>query len=377
FQRKEIKDVLAYFKYVINPKDDEAFKRIINYPKRGIGATTVSKLETLASANDLSVWEVLNSGSQLQKFFNSGTLNKLFTFLNLIKEFRTKITEMEAFDLAYTIATKTDIMKDLVADKTPEGISRYENLEELLNGIKEFTESEEQAEENSLSHYLQTITLYTDADKEDKEEFNRVTLMTIHAAKGLEFEEVFIVGMEEELFPSHMSSTTQKDLEEERRLFYVALTRAKKRVHLSYADMRYKWGLMNYTKPSRFIAEINQEYLEMPVEDAITEFLSEAKTKKFNGIKPGIHKKTVAEKVVPKIIPGNLKKIEVTKSDRTQVATDLSMLKIGVRIQHQRFGKGIIEALEGEGNNLKASVAFDTGQKKQLLLKFAKLEVLV
>lgn len=376
FQRKEVKDMLAYFKYVINPKDDEAFKRIINYPKRGIGTTTVGKLESLAISNDLSIWEVLNSGSQLQKFFNSGTLNKLFTFRNLIKEFRSKTEEMEAFDLAYTIATRTEIMKDLVADKTPEGITRYENLEELLNGIKEFTESEEQAEGNSLSHYLQMTTLYTDADKEDKEDYNRVSLMTIHAAKGLEFKEIFIVGMEDDLFPSHMSSTTQKELEEERRLFYVALTRAEKRVHLSYADMRYKWGLMNYTKPSRFIKEINEEYIDLPEEEPIEIIRSDVKEKKNYNFKPSIHKKPVKTQIAPQILPKNLKKVAETRQDSVQTPADLSSLKVGVRIHHQRFGKGIIETMEGGGNNLKASVAFDNGQKKQLLLKFAKLEIL-
>lgn len=376
FQRKEIKDVLAYFKYVINPKDDEAFKRIINYPKRGIGKTTVSKLETLAISNDLSIWEVLNSRSQLQKFFNTGTLNKLFTFLNLIKEFRAKTEEMEAFDLAYTIATTTEIMKDLVVDKTPEGISRYENLEELLNGIKEFTESEEQAEENSLSHYLQTITLYTDADKEDKEDFNRVTLMTIHAAKGLEFDEVFIVGMEEELFPSHMSSASQKELEEERRLFYVALTRAKKRIHISYADMRYKWGLMNHTKPSRFLKEINEKYLNLPDDDLIAGIENDPQKNKFKGRKPSIHKKIVKEQVAPQIVRENLKKVIETNPDKIDTPSDISKIKPGVKIRHQRFGRGKIESIDGSGNNLKASVAFDNGQKKQLLLKFAKLEVI-
>ena len=376
FQRKEVKDILAYYKYVINPKDDEAFKRIINYPKRGIGKTTVSKLETLATANDISIWEVLNSGAQLQKYFNVGTLNKLFSFLNMIREFMSKTEEMEAFDLAYTIATSTGIMKDLVVDKTPEGISRYENLEELLNGIKEFTENEENIQENSLSHYLQTVTLYTDADKEDEENINRVSLMTIHAAKGLEFKEVFIVGMEEDLFPSHMSSSTQKDLEEERRLFYVALTRAENRVHISYADNRYKWGQLTQANPSRFITELDEKYLDMPSADILLPLESEIQQKSFKNHRTSIHKKVARKETPPPVVGKNLKRVSSVSVDKVIDPSDIQKIKIGVKVRHARFGKGVIQDMEGSGNNLKASVKFENGQKKQLLLKFAKLEVI-
>ncbi len=376
FQRKEIKDILAYYKYVINPKDDEAFKRIINYPKRGLGKTTTSKLESLAIANNLSIWEVLNSGSQLKKYFNVGTLNKLLSFLNMIKEFMAKTNQMEAFDLAYTIATTTGIMKDLVIDKTPEGISRYENLEELLNGIKEFTENEENIQENSLSHYLQTVTLYTDADKDDDENLNRVSLMTIHAAKGLEFKEVFIVGMEEDLFPSHMSTSTQKDLEEERRLFYVALTRAEKRVHISYADNRYKWGLLTQANPSRFIQEIDEKYLELPSSNEFSTTEKEFQKKSFKNKRTSIHKKITAPPTPPVKVGQNLKKVSSAVVNNIIAPADIHKIRIGVKVRHARFGIGIVEDTEGTGNNLKASVKFTNGQKKQLLLKFAKLEII-
>ncbi|MFW5821245.1 MAG: ATP-dependent helicase, partial [Bacteroidota bacterium] len=210
FQRKEIKDILAYFKVVVNPDDDESLKRVINYPLRGIGKTTMVKLEALAVHNDLSLWEVLNSGAALQKHFNAGTLKKLMGFVNLIRDFRDKTEEMEAFDIAYTIASSTGIMKELVVDKSPEGISRYENLEELLNGIKDFTESSETEEEVSLSSYLQTVSLYTDADTKEGDR-DHVTIMTVHSAKGLEFKYVFVVGLEEDLFPSHMANSTPKE----------------------------------------------------------------------------------------------------------------------------------------------------------------------
>lgn len=373
FQRKEIKDVLAYFKLVVNPNDDEALKRIINFPKRGIGNTTVLKLQELAIANDISLWEVMNAGTQLQKFFNKGTLAKLQGFTKLIDDFRLKSREMEAFDLAYTIASVSGIMKDLVADKTPEGISRYENLEELLNGIKEFTESQENEGGNTMSHYLQTVTLYTDADTENEEDLNKVTLMTIHSAKGLEFNQVFVVGLEEELFPSHMSTGTQKELEEERRLFYVALTRAEQNAYISYAGSRYKWGLMSYCNPSRFIAEIDEKYLELPDSFGLPGIEQTDPGTYRSGRPSSIHRSplhglTLSEK--------KLKKITDEPSAPQFASADPSAISTGSRVRHPRFGTGTVEEMEGAYPNLKATVEFDQHGKKQLLLKFAKLEVI-
>ncbi len=377
FQRKEIKDILAYFKVVVNPDDDESLKRIINYPLRGIGKTTMVKLEALAVHNDLSLWEVLNSGPALKNHFNAGTLNKLTGFVHLIKDFREKTNEMEAFDIAYTIASQTGIMKELVADKSPEGISRYENLEELLNGIRDFTESNETEEEVSLSSYLQTVSLYTDADTEDEKDKDHVTIMTVHSAKGLEFKYVFVVGLEEDLFPSHMASSTPRELEEERRLFYVAITRAEEKVYLSYAGSRYKWGLLSHCNPSKFITEIDEKFLQLPHnfgKTGIPDPLDiEKPTNKFNTI----HRKITEPEGVSAEKGKKLIKIQHSdKQANTSETGSNGKLKIGSRVEHPRFGKGRIDNIEGIPPNMKATVIFDNFGKKQLLLKFAKLSIL-
>ena len=377
FQRKEIKDILAYFKVVVNPDDDESLKRIINYPLRGIGKTTMVKLEALAVHNDLSLWEVLNSGPALKNHFNAGTLTKLTKFVHLIKDFWEKTHEMEAFDIAYTIASQTGIMKELVADKSPEGISRYENLEELLNGIRDFTESNETEEEVSLSSYLQTVSLYTDADTEDEKDKDHVTIMTVHSAKGLEFKYVFVVGLEEDLFPSHMASSTPKELEEERRLFYVAITRAEEKVYLSYSGSRYKWGLLSHCNPSKFITEIDEKFLQLPHnfgKAGIPDPLDiEKSANKFNTI----HKKISEPGGVSADKGKKLIKIQqANKQANTSDAGSNGKLKIGSRVEHPRFGKGRIDNIEGISPNMKATVIFDNFGKKQLLLKFAKLSLL-
>lgn len=377
FQRKEIKDILAYFKVVVNPDDDESLKRIINYPLRGIGKTTMVKLEALAVHNDLSLWEVLNSGSALQKHFNARTLNNLVGFVKLIKDFREKTKEMEAFDIAYTIASQTGIMKELVADKSPEGISRYENLEELLNGIRDFTESTETDEEVSLSSYLQTVSLYTDADTKDDRDKDHVTIMTVHSAKGLEFKYVFVVGLEEDLFPSHMSNSTPRELEEERRLFYVAITRAEKKLYLSYAGSRYKWGLLSHCNPSKFITEIDEIFLLLPHNFGKTGIPDPLDFEKTADKFSTIHKKITEPGAFPS---GNGKKLsKIRNSDKQVEATSKAgngKLKIGSRVEHPRFGKGKIDNIEGTPPNIKATVIFDNFGKKQLLLKFAKLTLL-
>ncbi|MDX2432809.1 MAG: 3'-5' exonuclease, partial [Bacteroides sp.] len=264
YSRKEIKDLLAYFRVCVNPKDDESLKRIINYPMRGIGKTTLDKLNEYAAKLDSHIWDILTHLGQVNLGFNKGTLAKLQTFTNLIRSFQQRLGQMEAFDLAYTIVNEAGIVRDLKADQSPENVSRYENIEELLNGIKDFTDNSEREGEMTLGDYLQEVTLLTDADQEGEEDKNKVTLMTIHAAKGLEFKHLVIGGAEEELFPSQMSTGNPKDLEEERRLFYVALTRAEKTAMISYAVLRYKWGIQNSCSPSRFIKEIDSKYLELP-----------------------------------------------------------------------------------------------------------------
>ncbi|MCP3678482.1 MAG: UvrD-helicase domain-containing protein, partial [Deltaproteobacteria bacterium] len=264
YQRKEIKDLLAYFRVTVNPKDDESIKRIINYPKRGVGKTTMDKLNAYAEKLDSHIWDVLTHLGQVNLGFNKGTLAKLQGFTALIKSFQKRLGEMEAFDLAYSIVTEAGIILDLKSDQAPENVSRYENVEELLNGIKDFTDNSEREGEMTLGDYLQDVTLLTDADQESSEDKNKVTLMTIHAAKGLEFKHLVIAGVEEELFPSQMSTGNPKDLEEERRLFYVALTRAEKTAMISYSVLRYKWGIQNSCSPSRFIKEIDSKYLDLP-----------------------------------------------------------------------------------------------------------------
>lgn len=376
FQRKEIKDVLAYFKVVVNPDDDESLKRIINYPLRGIGKTSLAKLEALAVHNDLSIWNVLNSGPALKSHFNSGTLNRLFSFKALIEEFREKMSQMEAFDIAYTIASSTGIMKELVADKSPEGISRYENLEELLNGIRDFTERSE--EEVTLSSYLQTVSLYTDADTQDDEDKDHVTIMTVHSAKGLEFRYVFIAGMEEDLFPSHMSVDTPRDLEEERRLFYVAITRSKEKLYISYAGSRYRWGLLSHCNPSRFISEIEEEFLQLPWNFGMAGIPDPQDLQKSGRQFGNIHKRVNEPDPTRSLRGKNL--VKITSSENSEphreVPGENGKLSIGSRVEHPRFGKGRIDNMEGVMPNLKATVIFDNFGKKQLLLKFAKLKVI-
>ena len=373
FQRKEVKDVLAYFKVIVNHADDESLKRIINFPLRGIGKTTLSKIEATASGNDVSIWDVLTNGTFLRTAFNSGTQKKLIDFVNLITGFSKKAEEMEAFDLAYTVATTTGILKELTADKTPEGISRFENIEELLNSIRDFTENEENAEDTTLSDYLQTVTLYTDADKEKEEDHNKVTLMTVHSAKGLEFRQVFLAGLEEELFPSQMSVSMPKDLEEERRLFYVALTRAKEKVTLSYAGTRYRWGLLTNCNPSRFISEIDEQFLELPE----SLMLRQASGNRImtNAEKPAQHA-TGKTNSPTAFIPGKkLVKIDSRPSSAPSESADPSQIQVGMVVEHPRFGSGKVISREGTPPNIKATVFFKEHGQKQLLLKFAKLTI--
>ena len=380
YQRKEIKDLLAYFRLTVNPRDDESLKRIINYPMRGIGKTTLEKLNGYAEKLDSHIWDVLTHLDQVNLGFNKGTLTKLQGFTKMIKGFRQGLAEMEAFDLAYTIATEAGIIRDLQADRAPETVSRSENIEQLLNGIKDYTDNTEREEEMNLGNYLQEVTLMTDMDQEKDEDRNRVTLMTIHSAKGLEFKHLVIAGVEEELFPSPMSTDNPKDLEEERRLFYVALTRAEKSAIITYAALRYKWGIQNACSPSRFIKEIDTKYLELPPD--------------FYPVVPGVGTEEAYRKVMEsrkqpsQIQSGGRKLVNVNQATRSPQAaststsqppkdftpSDPGMIKVGTRVEHPRFGIGEVHQLEGTGSNIKATVLFPIGTK-QLLLKFAKLRV--
>lgn len=390
YQRKEIKDLLAYFRLTVNPRDDESLKRIINYPMRGIGKTSLDKLIAYSQKLDTHIWDVLTHLDQVNLGFNKGTLAKLQGFTLLIKSFRQRLQEMEAFDLAYTIAGEAGIIRDLQADKTPENVSRYENIEELLNGIKVFTDDPEREGDLTLAEYLQEVTLMTDADQEKDEDRNKVTLMTIHSAKGLEFKHLVIAGVEEELFPSQMSTDNPKDLEEERRLFYVALTRAEKSALITYAALRYKWGIQNSCSPSRFIKEVDPKYLELPPDFyPVLPGNGSSGTEKEKFV-PETYRKLMQQRSQPsQIQAGGRKLVNVnqarpsstsagaspaSQAPKDFVPSDPSMVRVGIKVEHPRFGIGEVHQLEGTGSNIKATVLFPIGTK-QLLLKFAKLRV--
>ncbi len=372
YQRKEIKDLLAYFRITVNPRDDESLKRIINYPLRGVGKTTLDKLNGYAEKLDSHIWDVLVHLDQVNLGFNKGTVAKLLGFVQLIKGFQQRFNEMVAFDMAYTIANEAGIIKDLKSDQTPENVSRSENIEELLNGIKDFTDNSEQEGDITLGDYLQEVTLMTNADNEKDEDRNKVSIMTIHSAKGLEFKHLVIAGVEEELFPSQMSIDNPKDLEEERRLFYVAITRAEKTALITYAALRYKWGIQNACSPSRFIKEIDTKYLDLPPD--------------FYPVLPGAESDAGSAAKQPpkeKFVPEAYRKAMSSRKQATKIQVELpkdfvpsdpGLIKEGTRVEHPRFGIGEVIQLEGADSNIKATVQFPVGTK-QLLLKFAKLRV--
>ena len=377
YNRKEVKDLLAYYRLTINHKDEEALKRIINYPARGIGKTTMEKIIVTADRNKASLWEVIDQPVKFALNLNAGTLKRIDAFVIMIKSFRAQLKTKNAFDLAKLIASSSGLLKDLFEDKTPEGISRYENIEELLNAIKEFSEKKreplemESAETDlpdfrTLGEFMQDIALITDADVQDKDAADKVSLMTIHAAKGLEFPYVYIVGMEENLFPSVQSLGSRADLEEERRLFYVALTRAEKKVTISYAENRYRWGNLTICEPSRFIDEIDKQYLEFPGGRAELNKPDYANSSRKKYQHPGKRK---------------LKKLKKGQydADAGSIVYDDSVAdKIipGVEVEHSLFGKGKVIGVEGAGASKKAAVFFKNIGQKQLLLKYAKLKIL-
>jgi len=375
YKRKEIKDMLAYFRLVINPADEEALKRIINYPARGIGSTTMDRIFIAADKLKISAWDVIENINSQELNINQGIKSRIGNFANMMKAFMIQRTKRNAFDLANDIAKASGIMKDLYEDKTPEGISRFENIEELINGIKDFTETEPeiQTEEASsirtLDMYLQDISLLTDADKDDPDDTNKVTMMTIHSAKGLEFPYVFVVGLEENLFPSIMSLNSRTDLEEERRLFYVALTRAEKAATLSYAENRYRWGNLTTCEPSRFIEEIDDKYIDIPRKI----FNHPSDFSKFRVDESGsVSKPTFNKDKLKKIADSRNKQTETSAPFESSPTDDI---KAGVQVEHQRFGKGKVLNVEGNGSSKKATVFFPAVGQKQLLLKFARLKV--
>ena len=386
YQRKEIKDLLSYLRMLINPNDEEALKRIINYPARGIGATTIDKLTIAANHYKKSIFEVVKNIDKIDLKINSGTKTKLQNFVNMMQRFQIDAQKMNAFEIADLVVKQVQLVKDLQKDGTPEGVSKVENVQELLNGIKDFiTDKIEQGEDASLTAFLEDVALATDFDSEKKDDEPRVSLMTIHLSKGLEYPYVYIVGLEENLFPSGMGMNTRSELEEERRLFYVALTRAEKVAYLSYAQTRYRWGKLTDGEPSRFLEEIDDQFLEYltpkrPEPSAnrfIDASLFDDAPKKIRFQKP-IQKKRkefLVKKEKQSIIPpkGRMKKVSEASSNINLFDGDIA---VGNIVEHNRFGTGEVLGLEGKGPNKKAEIKFGTVGKKKLLLQFAKLKVI-
>ncbi len=378
YQRKEIKDILAYLRLVVNPNDEESLKRIINYPPRGIGQTTVDKLVVASKNHNLPLFETLDRARELGVPINSGTLEKLMNFSTLIKRFQIENESFNAFEITDLITKKVGIVQELKKDATPEGIARIENIEELLNGIRDFTEGQLEIVDSSgnLAEFLQDVALATDLDKDEDPNIDRVALMTIHLAKGLEFPYVFIVGLEEDLFPSAMSLNTRSELEEERRLFYVAITRAKERAFLSYTLSRYRWGKLIDSEPSRFIEEIDSQYVDhiKPKDDY--SFKPLIKSSIFDNPLEVKKDFKVKERTISSPTFSQLKKLrKIDNNQPLQVNQDVKGLKEGMMVEHARFGKGVIENIEGKGQDRKALISFKDFGKKNLLLRFAKLKI--
>jgi DNA helicase-2/ATP-dependent DNA helicase PcrA len=376
YQRKEIKDVICYFRLIVNPGDEEALRRIINYPARGIGETTFAKIASAAQLHGVSLWQVLSDPLQYNLNINSGTAKKLADFRALIGEFIEQNETLNAYELAHLVVQKSGIYREAYDDKTPEGMSRAENIEELLNAMNEFvsTRTEEGAEDIRLIDFLSEVSLLTDQDTDQEAEDEKVTLMTVHSAKGLEFNHVFVVGLEEDLFPSRMAMNEMRGLEEERRLFYVAITRAKKTCTLTFAKSRFKNGQINPARESRFLRDIDPEYLSMERNTLSTQ--REAPTDGFWG---SLRNQQVFRKEPeqPSFINEPKKISPVARSaSSTPLSKEAEALHEGNVIEHERFGRGVVSAIEQSGNDKRAFVDFESAGTKQLLLKFAKFKII-
>jgi DNA helicase-2/ATP-dependent DNA helicase PcrA len=383
YQRKEIKDYIAYLRLIVNPKDEEALKRIINYPARGIGKTTIDKAILYANENNISMWDVLENAARYG--FRAGTLTAIEEFVIMIRSFKSMMPYKNAYDIAFHVGKHTNFVRELFNDKSVEGVQRYENIQELLNSIKEFTEtpmSEESGEvgDKSLATYLQQITLLTDADQKDPHA-DTIKLMTIHAAKGLEFPVVFVGGLEEGLFPSSMSINTREELEEERRLFYVAITRAKGKLYLTYANTRYKFGSLSQNEPSRFINELPEDFLDRSFAGSgakNNDFSSRNTQSAFDRLRNGFRSNdnTKQEKsfLASVLSPKPKETLHIPSSNFTP--SDISILQVGHRIEHQKFGYGKVTKLEGSQHNPVATIKFDVNGDKKIMLNYAKLMII-
>lgn len=386
YQRKEIKDILAYFRLSLNPSDDEALKRVINYPARGIGNTTMDRLTEVANEKNQSIWATIEQIDKDSHGINAGLIKKIKGFISIMQQFQSMVYTSDAFDAAYTIANGSGIIRELKEDKTFEGMARFQNIEEILNSIKEFTDTQKEegvTETIALADYMENVSLLTDADTQKPEDRDKVTVMTIHSAKGLEFNYVFLTGVEEDLFPSKMTLTSPEGLEEERRLFYVALTRAAKKATISYAQTRYKWGNLSHCVPSRFINEIDSEWVDMPADmNSLPQDIEAASSTgpRFgSGAQFGRNLTSLSQSGTSTEGNGSLyrRTASTTVTDNNSGETsDPTSIVTGMQVTHERFGAGKVINVEGEGQNRKATVFFQSAGQKQLLLKFARLKII-
>lgn len=379
YQRKEIKDLLAYLRLIINPKDEESLKRVINYPARGIGQATLDKLIIGAKNHSFSLFETLQNASELNLSLNAGTLKKLEGFVNLILSLQIENQKSNAFEIAEIVTKKSGLVLELKKDGTPEGVSKVENIEELLNGIRDFVEGQREIADatGNLSEFLEDVALATDFDNEKESDLDFVYLMTIHLSKGLEFPVVFIVGLEEDLFPSALSLSSRSELEEERRLFYVAMTRAEQKAVLTYTLSRYRWGKLVDTEPSRFIEEIDDQYLDhiIPKNDYVFKPMIDKGI--FEGFDPNEKFQTTKINTSPSQNQmGKLRKIISSETYQKNTASiQIAELKVGMKVEHDRFGYGKVVSIEGKGSDKKALIDFSRVGQKHLLLRFAKLKI--
>jgi DNA helicase-2/ATP-dependent DNA helicase PcrA len=396
YQRKEVKDLVAYLKLIINPNDEEALKRVINYPVRGIGKTTIDKLVLAANEQDITMWQVLERAREFG--FRAGTLTALEDFVTMLRSFSSMLAKSNAYDLAFHVGKQTGLVKELFNDKSTEGIQRYENIQELLNSIKEWTESPDTEDgelvDKGLGSYLQQITLLTDADEKDPDA-DTVKLMTIHAAKGLEFTGVFAAGLEEMLFPNAMAINTREELEEERRLFYVVITRAKEKLWITYANTRYRFGQLVQNEPSRFLSEIPESCLDRSYAGNGSKNTSSGwgagsasdrmrgwghsghpeirDAEKRYGPPPGRKESSSASSFLPpKGLPPKV--VAHTPTEGFQ-ASDTSNLQVGQRVEHQKFGFGSVIKMEGAAHNPIATVQFELNGEKKIMLNYARLRI--
>lgn len=381
YKRKEIKDLLAYFRLSVNHNDEEALNRIINFPARGIGKTTMEKLTAAAGESGKSIWKLIHDSNLLRTLVNTGTAQKISNFATMIRSFAALLDTRNAYELGRHIAVSSGLIRELEEDKTPEGVNRLDNIEELLNAMREFTEKEPDIpqengngngdiKEPGLEDFMLDIALLTDADTDDKDDMNKVSLMTVHQAKGLEFSYVYVVGLEENLFPSFQSQMSRADLEEERRLFYVAVTRACQRLFLSHAENRYRWGELILCEPSRFLEEIDKRFIEVPASN---------RGRHFQMKPPHVNPEDAARIKVSLPRDKNLKpfkQAELMAGNPTTLSHDFNEVQTGMEVEHEKFGRGKVISLEGMGSNRKATVYFPKVGQKQLLLKFAKLRII-